>query len=281
MKKKKLESRLRAAFLFSGVVGMQYRNAFARWAMLSLALLAGCASGPAVDTPQDVAATPWAAPSPSAASQVVASRWAHYPLPGKKPASYRYSRNEGRDALAVTAVASASMLRQKVRVEPEQLGRVRFSWKVPQLIAGADLGKRESADSPVRIILAFEGDRSRFSARDAMLSELARTLTGEEMPYATLMYVWCNRREPGSVIVNPRTDRIRKLVLESGPAHLNQWLDYERDIRADYRRVFGEEPGALVGVAIMTDSDNTRSEARAWYGPVRLVPTAEASAAVN
>ena len=92
------------------------------------------------------------------------------------------------------------------------------------------------------------------------------------MPYATLMYVWCNRREPGTVIRNPRTDRVRKLVVESGAHGLNRWLEYERDIRADYQRVFGEAPGALVGIAIMTDSDNTQSRASAWYGPVRFLP---------
>ena len=42
---------------------------------------------------------------------------------------------------------------------------------------------------------------------------LAEVLTGEEPPYATLMYVWCNKREPGTVIHSPRTDRIRKIVL--------------------------------------------------------------------
>lgn len=116
----------------------------------------------------------------------------------------------------------------------------------------------------------FEGDRSRFSARDAMLSELVRALTGEEMPYATLMYVWCNKRAPGTLINSPRTNRIRKLVVESGARNLNQWLDYERNIRADYERAFGEAPGALVGIGIMTDSDNTHTTAQAWYGPVRL-----------
>jgi hypothetical protein len=90
------------------------------------------------------------------------------------------------------------------------------------------------------------------------------------MPYATLMYVWCNQRATGSVIRSPRSDRIRKLVVESGAGNLNRWLDYERDIRADYRLAFGEEPGPLVGIAIMTDSDNTDSTARAWYGPLRL-----------
>jgi hypothetical protein len=103
-----------------------------------------------------------------------------------------------------------------------------------------------------------------------MLSELARALTGEELPYATLMYVWCNTRSPGTVIVNPRTDRIRKLVVESGSGKLRQWISYERDIRQDYETAFGEAPGALVGIGIMTDSDNTRTATRAWYGPVTL-----------
>jgi hypothetical protein len=86
------------------------------------------------------------------------------------------------------------------------------------------------------------------------------------------MYVWGNERAPGTVVHSPRTDRIRRIVVESGPSGLDQWRDYERDIRADYLRAFGEPPGALVGLAIMTDSDNTRSKARAWYGPVRLLP---------
>jgi hypothetical protein len=136
------------------------------------------------------------------------------------------------------------------------------------------MATRDGDDSPVRIILAFEGDRARLSARDAMMSELALTLTGEEMPYATLMYVWCNKREPGSVITSARTGRVRAIVMESGSSKLDQWLDYERNIRADYERAFGEAPGALIGIAVMTDSDNTRSTARAWYGPVSLGPPA-------
>lgn len=162
------------------------------------------------------------------------------------------------------------MVRQVLRIEPAELSSVRFSWKVPDLIKQADMALRESDDSPVRIVLAFEGDRGKFSGKNAMLSELAHVLTGEEMPYATLMYVWCNTRKPGSVIVNPRTDRIRKIVVESGAGKLRQWVDYERNIRADYEKAFGEAPGALVGIGIMTDSDNTRSTTRAWYGPVTV-----------
>lgn len=210
------------------------------------------------------------APLQSGSVSATAPLWQHYPLPGKQATQYVYARVDGRDAMMAKAVSSASLLRQKVRIAPDELGRVKFSWKVPELIAQADLGQRDTADSPVRVVLVFEGDRSKFSAKNAMLSELSHALTGEPLPYATLMYVWSNKRAPGVVIVSSRTDRIRKLVVESGAQNLNQWLDYERDIRADFEKAFGEPPGALLGIGIMTDTDNTRSSTRAWYGPLKL-----------
>lgn len=229
--------------------------------LLALLQLAGCASlmpPAATPDPAKLSSTPWVVAS---TSNRVTPDWRHYPFPGKKPSHFRYERKDGREAMAATSSSSASM---------------RFSWKVPELIAQADMALRDADDSPVRVVLVFEGDRSKFSSKNAMLSELARALTGEELPYATLMYVWCNTRPPGTVIVNPRTDRIRKLVVESGAGKLRQWVDYERNIRADYEKAFGEAPGALVGIGIMTDSDNTRSNTSAWYGPVTLDKVAHA-----
>ena len=198
-------------------------------------------------------------------------RWQHYPLPGKQATTYRYEWVDGRHAMLATAKMSASMLRQSMRVAPAQLSIIRFSWKVPQLIAGADLTLRETHDSPVRLALAFEGDRSVFSMKNTMLSELALAVTGEALPYATLMYVWCNSCAQGEVLSNPRTDRIREIALESGPSQLGQWRHYERDIRADFERAFGESPGALLDVGFMTDTDNTKQNTTAWYGAVSLV----------
>jgi hypothetical protein len=238
------------------------------------ALLSACAAGPtASDAHREEAAAVVQAP-PQPALQWVRGEpapWQHRAFPGKRSSDYRLVQLDGRNALYAHAIASASMLRQTVRVLPDDLNLLRFSWKVPALIETADLASRELDDSPVRIVLAFEGDRSTFSMKDAMLSQLAHALTGEPMPYATLMYVWSNQGDAGTVIHSPRTDRIRKIVLESGPASLGQWRAYERDIRADFERAFGEAPGALMGIGIMTDSDNTRSETQAWYGPVQLI----------
>jgi Protein of unknown function (DUF3047) len=84
------------------------------------------------------------------------------------------------------------------------------------------------------------------------------------------MYVWDATAPVGTVIVNPRSDRIRKIVVDSGPSQLRRWRDHRRDLVADYRLAFGEEPGPLAAIALMTDSDNTASRAQSWYGPVEL-----------
>jgi hypothetical protein len=240
--------------------------------LLVLLPMYGCSSlAPVVENAEQQAlVSPWAKMATQEESSVAPKPWQHYKFPGKSANQISYARQNGRHAMLVTAMSSASMLRQTLHVAPQDLASVKFSWKVPELIAQADMALRESDDSPVRIVLAFEGDRSKFSGKNAMLSELTQVLTGEPLPYATLMYVWCNKRVPGSVIVNPRTDRIRELVVESGVKNLNQWLDYERDIRADFEKAFGEMPGALVGIGIMTDTDNTRTSAQAWYGPLKL-----------
>ena len=207
---------------------------------------------------------------PPSSSAAFGPGWQSLHFPGKTPTDYTPEKKGGREAMRAHAASAASMLRRTVHITPQDLGRVRFSWQVAELMATADLTSRDKSDSPVRLVLAFEGDRSRFSAKDAMLSELSHALTGEPMPYATLMYVWSNTRPAGTVIKSRRTDRIRKLVVESGSKNLNTWLDYERDIAADFELAFGERPGTLVGIGVMTDSDNTRTTAQAWYGAVTL-----------
>ena len=198
--------------------------------------------------------------------------WETVVFPGKLRTEFRRVAHEGRDSIQAESVQSASMLRQRVRIPTEQLGQIHFEWQVDKLLENANLSDPSLGDSPVRLVLAFDGDRRQFSARDAMLSELSRALTGEDMPYATLMYVWSNHLPAGTVIVHPRTSRVRKIVVESGPARLRQWVRYERDLQADFKRAFGEAAGPLQAIGIMTDSDNTQSRTKAWYGTIGLKP---------
>lgn len=216
--------------------------------VLGGALLAGCA-------------TP---PPPGA------DGWQAVPIPGKSATRYRWTVKDGRPAIEAQSEQSASMWRRPMQRSAAALGSVSFSWWVDELISGGHVADVAREDAAARVLFAFSGDVSRLPARTRAMFDLAEALTGERPPYATLMYVWDATAPVGSVIVNPRSDRIRKIVIDSGPEGLRRWRDHRRDLAADYRLAFGEEPGDLAAVAVMTDSDNTRSRARSWYGPVEL-----------
>lgn len=207
--------------------------------------------------------------------------WHPVPLPGKASTRYQREVKDGRPATVAESVGSASMWRQKFDPPPAALGEVSFSWWAQTLLADASVADIDREDATARVMFGFGGDHSRLPMRTRMTFDLAEALTGERPPYATLMYVWDATAPVGSVIVNPRTDRIRKIVVDSGPEGLRRWRDHRRDLAADFRRAFGEEPGPLRSVALMTDSDNTRGRARTWYGDVVLHPPAAAASAAR
>jgi hypothetical protein len=199
-----------------------------------------------------------------------AEGWHAVHLPGKPPTRYAWGHKDGRQALGARSERSASMWRRHVQRAPDELREVSFSWWVQDLVADASVAEVAREDAPARVLFAFQGDTAKLPRRTRAMFELAEALTGERPPYATLMYVWDASLPVGSVIVNPRTDRVRKIVVDSGPAKLRQWRDHRRNLAADFRLAFGEEPSALAAIALMTDSDNTGSQAHSWYGPVQL-----------
>ena len=204
------------------------------------------------------------------ADPTLASEWHAVALPGKRPTEYRNEYKDGRAAVAARADASASMWRRHVVRASDALGDVEFSWWAQAVPANADVSRAEYGDAAARVMFAFSGDTSRLSTRNRMLFELAQTLTGEPPPFATLTYVWDAKAPVGTVIVHPRSDRIRKIVVESGTAGLRKWRSYRRNLAADYRLAFGEAPGPLQAMAVMTDGDNTQSQLSTWYGDITL-----------
>jgi hypothetical protein len=231
------------------------------------------ASGAAAAPPAPATASPGPGPAPSAVAPAApAEAWQPMPLPGKRATRYATGRKDGRVVVHARAEGSASMWRRRTRLDPALLGAVRFSWRVDALNPAASVADIDHEDAVARLVFAFDGDRARLSPRTRAMFDLAQALGGEAPPFATLMYVWDTKAALDSVIVNPRTDRIRKIVVDAGPSQLGRWREHRRDLVADYQRAFGEPPGPLLGVALMTDSDNTGARAEAWYGPVSFEP---------
>ena len=184
----------------------------------------------------------------------------------------RYALVRDGDTVVVRAEAdaSASGLVFRLSAPAAEVARLRWRWKVDRLPQGADTSRKGFDDAPARVYVTFRHDPAKLGPLDRLLYEAARAVYGEAPPHASLMYVWDGAGPAGRSFPNPYTPRVRTIVVEGGRARLGQWLDYERDIAADYRAAFGEDPPPISGVAIMTDADNTGDRASAWYGDVSL-----------
>ncbi len=192
--------------------------------------------------------------------------------PNKALTLYRFVEEQGVVVLHAHAEASASGLVAPVRFDINASPIMQWRWKVAQLIDDADNAVASREDSPVRIILNFEGDRSKLSLRDKASSAIAKRISGRELPYAELMYIWSNRAPVGTVIENPHTHRIEMVVANTGAANVGQWVTVRRNVVDDFKRAFNEQPGLLSEVGVLTDTDNTGATVDAWYGDIRFLP---------
>ena len=249
-----------------------YDPARMRVLVLLAVLLVGCATSPAPEVPA-IAVARFSSNSdagglPRHWKPLVISR-------AKAQTEYRLVRDPASRQIVLYALAdaSASGLRQLLDVDPAVLPVIEWRWRVLDLIVAADNQDRYAEDSPVRLMLFFDGDKSSLPFKEQVLMETAKLLSGQDPPYATLMYIWENRFPVGTVITNSFTSQVRLLVAGTGPdAELGQWKSFSRNYRGDYQRAFGAAPGRLIGVGIMTDTDNTGERIEAYYGDIELKP---------
>lgn len=257
----------------AALVGGQIRGLARRTIFCSVLAMAGCAQfitpkyPPGLLLPfaavQPFSLTPIGETTPTAWEPWLLSRF----LARTK---YRIVEHEGERVLEADAKQSASGLLQPMSFAAADYPNLHWRWKVPQLIADADNASRSGDDSPVRVIVAFDGDKSKFDFEDSALAQTVKLFSGREMPYATIQYIWENKLPPETVLDNARTSRAKMLVVESGPQRLGQWINFQRNVKQDYERLFGEPPGAIVFVGVMTDSNATGSNTSAYYGDIRF-----------
>jgi hypothetical protein len=189
----------------------------------------------------------------------------------KKRTEYQLVAEDGETILHARAVGASSALMQHVNVDPGKQQWLSWRWRIGNLIASAKNFQRHAEDSPARLILGFDGDKDTLSFTDQVLFETARVLTGHDFSYATLMYVWENTAPVGTIIDSTRSGRIKMIVASSGSDGIGQWHEFTRNIAEDFEGAFGEKPGKLIGVGVLTDTDNTGETVDAWYGDIRLI----------
>ena len=167
---------------------------------LSLALaLSACAGlsdeASEVSPPQPTAEIPAQEMLPKFSEQpaqsALPSGWSFYRLaPYKKNTAYRLENYQGKTVLSANSKRSASGLAVKLRPQPATDLWLEWEWKAVGKIPNADNAIRYTDDAPLRILVAFDGNKAKLPLKEKLTFEMASILSGHEMPYATIMYIW-------------------------------------------------------------------------------------------
>ena len=194
------------------------------------------------------------------------------PLTFKKiPKHTEYSLVKDGEQVVVRATsdASASGLTKEVAINPKDYPIVRWRWKVENLLQHSDVSRKDGDDYPARLYITFAYDPGHVSFGRKLKYKAGRALFGD-IPIGALNYIWETKTLVGTIVENAYTDFAQMIVVESGLSKVGMWVEEERNIYEDYKKAFGEEPSLINGVAIMSDTDNTKERAVAFYGDIEF-----------
>lgn len=163
--------------------------------------------------------------------------------------------------------ASASGLTKEVTIDSHEYPIVRWRWKVENLLRKSDINRKDGDDYPARLYITFAYEPDKISFGRKLKYKAGQALFGD-IPIAALNYIWDAKSPIGKVVDNAFTDFAKMIVVQSGAQRVGSWVEEERNVYEDYKLAFGEEPPAINGVAIMSDTDNTKERAVAYYGDI-------------
>jgi hypothetical protein len=191
--------------------------------------------------------------------------WRLLTIRNQRPSQFDVVEQDGHRVLMVYSANAGASLSHPLDLDPDRYRTLVWRWRVDELPASGELGRRNRDDHAARLCVSFrpgsgEGERGR-----AFFG-----LFGETVQPVELCYAWDNRQPVGHVTAHATSERIGLLVLQSGEANARRWIDENRDLLADYRSYFDGEPARITGITLSSGTTNTGERALAWFGDIRL-----------
>lgn len=159
-------------------------------------------------------------------------------------------------SLSVQANGAVSITYKLLDQQHWDARTAQWRWAVDKTVPATDLRQKGGDDRNLALYFAFlpEAEAERVNG-GRNLRRLLKNPMGR-----VLVYVWGGDHGRGAVLPSPYLGTRGKTVVlrPSGTGGYSENVD----LAADYRRAFGSDPGALVALAVSSDSDDTDTIAR-------------------
>ena len=150
-----------------------------------------------------------------------------------------------------------------------------WRWRLDEPLSQADIKTKAGDDAALKVCVMLDQPLADIPLLQRSVLALARSVSGQNLPSATLCYLWDSRYPAGTHGPNPYSARVRYIVLNGSESDAGQWVTQNRRIADDFALLFGQETLALppvTAVAVGADSDNTQGSSLGYVAQLRRLP---------
>ena len=159
---------------------------------------------------------------------------------------YTIGLNENGNFLKAVADNAASGLGKEVKIDLNKTPFINITWKIEKDLPGIKENTKKGHDFAARVFAVKKTGATPLSNR-------------------AINYVFSSNNEIGSNSPSPYTKKSIDNVLASTKNNLNEWVTVKANVKEDFKRFHNLNVDELDGLAIMSDTDNSKMKAVAYY----------------
>ena len=159
---------------------------------------------------------------------------------------YSIGSNENGNFLKAVADNAASGLGKEIKIDLNKTPFINITWKIEKDLRGIDENTKKGHDFAARVFAVKKTGATPLSNR-------------------AINYVFSSNNEIGFNSPSPYTKKSIDNVLASTKNIFNEWVTVKANVKEDFKRFHDLDVNELDGLAIMTDTDNSKMKAIAYY----------------
>ena len=159
---------------------------------------------------------------------------------------YTVGSNDNGNFLKAVADNAASGLGKEVKIDLNKTPFINITWKIEKDLPGIKENTKKGHDFAARVFAVKKTGATPLSNR-------------------AINYVFSSNSEVGFNSPSPYTKKSIDNVLASTKNNLNKWITVKANVKEDFERFHDLNIDELDGLAIMTDTDNSKMKAIAYY----------------
>ena len=159
---------------------------------------------------------------------------------------YTVGINENGSFYKAVADNAASGLGKEVKIDLNKTPFINITWKIEKDLPGIKENTKKGHDFAARVFAVKKTGATPLSNR-------------------AINYVFSSNNEIGFNSTSPYTKKSVDKVLASTKNNLNEWITVKSNVKEDFKRFHNLDVNELDGLAIMSDTDNSKMIAVAYY----------------